>query len=135
LRGPAGWGRELPHRPGHRRRPAVGHRLRRRPPPAGRRRPDRRQLLGAADQAQPWGGDDVAAVLAELGDPPHVPIDLGQPEAPAELVARARAAVGPLSTLVAAHARSADGELATVTAAELDACWAVNARASVLLTR
>jgi 3-oxoacyl-[acyl-carrier protein] reductase len=87
------------------------------------------------DQAQPWGGDDVTAVLAALGNPPHVPIDLGQPDAPAELVARARAEVGPLSTLVAAHARSADGELATVTAAELDACWAVNARASVLLAQ
>jgi 3-oxoacyl-[acyl-carrier protein] reductase len=87
------------------------------------------------DEGQPWGADDVAAVLAELGDPPHVEIDLGRPDAPAELVARAREEVGPLTTLVATHARSGDGELATVTADDLDACYAVNARASVLLTQ
>jgi len=89
----------------------------------------------AHDAAQPWGGDDLAAVLAALGDPPHVSTDLADPSAPGELVAAARAAVGPLSTLVAAHARSAEGSLADVTAAEVDLCFAVNARGSLLLTQ
>jgi 3-oxoacyl-[acyl-carrier protein] reductase len=87
------------------------------------------------DAEQPWGRDDLAAVLAELGDPPHVSADLGDPHAPAAVVAQAREAVGPLTTLVANHARSSSGGLADVTAAELDRCFAVNARGSVLLTQ
>ncbi|WP_369138245.1 SDR family oxidoreductase [Modestobacter versicolor] len=87
------------------------------------------------DAEQPWGGDDLAAVLAELGDPPHVSTDLADPAAPAELVAAAEAAIGPLTTLVATHARSAVGRLADVTAAEVDLCFAVNARGSLLLTQ
>jgi len=42
---------------------------------------------------------------------------------------------GAVDVVVANHARSATGTLAEVTAAELDACWAVNARASVLLAQ
>ena len=87
------------------------------------------------DAEQPWGSDDLAAVLAELGDPPHVSADLADPHAPAAVVALAQDAVGPLTTLVANHARSAEGTLADVTAEELDRCFAVNARASVLLTQ
>jgi len=87
------------------------------------------------DVEQTWGADDLDTVLAELGDPPHVSTDLADPAAPGELVAAARAAVGPLSTLVAAHARSAEGRLAEVTAAEVDLCFAVNARGSLLLTQ
>jgi 3-oxoacyl-[acyl-carrier protein] reductase len=87
------------------------------------------------DAEQPWGSDDLAAVLAELGDPPHVSADLADPQAPAAVVAAARDAVGPLTVLVANHARSATGRLAEVTAEELDRCFAVNARGSVLLTQ
>ncbi|PZA19606.1 SDR family oxidoreductase, partial [Modestobacter versicolor] len=87
------------------------------------------------DAEQPWGADDLPAVLAELGDPPHLSVDLADPAAPAALVAAARDAVGPLTTLVAAHARSAQGRLADVTAAEVDLCFAVNARGSLLLTQ
>lgn len=87
------------------------------------------------DAEQSWGADDLAAVLAELGDPPHISVDLADPTAPARLVGAARDAVGPLSTLVAAHARSAEGRLAEVTAAEVDLCFAVNARGSLLLTQ
>jgi 3-oxoacyl-[acyl-carrier protein] reductase len=87
------------------------------------------------DAEQPWGADEVDAVLAELGGPPHVSIDLADAAAPGRLVAAAREAIGPLTTLVVTHARSAEGDLAEVTAAELDACYAVNARASVLLTQ
>ncbi|WP_448612683.1 SDR family oxidoreductase [Modestobacter sp. URMC 112] len=87
------------------------------------------------DADQPWGSDDLTAVLAELGDPPHLSADLGDPRAPAALVAAARAAVGTLTVLVANHARSAEGRVAEVTAEELDRCFAVNARGSVLLTQ
>jgi 3-oxoacyl-[acyl-carrier protein] reductase len=87
------------------------------------------------DTAQPWGADDLAAVLAELGDPPHVAADLADPDAPGALVAAAREQVGPLGVLVANHARSATGGLSEVTAADLDGCFAVNARASVLLVQ
>jgi len=91
------------------------------------------------DAEQPWAAADVdaelAAVLAELGDPPHVAVDLADPTAPARLVDQAVAHVGPLTTLVAAHARSAQGRLADVTAAEVDLCFAVNARGSLLLTQ
>ena len=87
------------------------------------------------DAEQSWGADDLAAVLAELADPPHISVDLADPTAPARLVSAARDSVGPLSTLVAAHARSAEGRLAEVTAAEVDLCFAVNARGSLLLTQ
>jgi 3-oxoacyl-[acyl-carrier protein] reductase len=87
------------------------------------------------DAEQPWGVDEQAAVLAELGDPPHVSTDLADPAAPGRLLAAARDAAGPLTVLVAAHARSAEGRLAEVTAAEVDLCFAVNARGSLLLTQ
>jgi 3-oxoacyl-[acyl-carrier protein] reductase len=88
------------------------------------------------DAEQSWGADDLDAVLDELGRPPHLSVDLADPEAPARLVTAARDAVGgPLTTLVAAHARSAEGRLAEVTAAEVDLCFAVNARGSLLLTQ
>ena len=43
--------------------------------------------------------------------------------------------VGPLDTLVANHARSSTGTLAETTVDELDASWAVNVRASLLLVQ
>jgi 3-oxoacyl-[acyl-carrier protein] reductase len=87
------------------------------------------------DAGQPWGADDLTAVLTGLGHPPHLPADLAAPDAPAALITAARGAVGPLSTLVVNHARSSLGRLADVTAAELDLSFAVNARAAVLLTQ
>ena len=87
------------------------------------------------DAQQPWGADDTAATLRDPGHPPHRAVDLTDPAAPLELVAWARAQAGPLTTLVAAHARSAVGSLPEVTADELDACFAVNAGASILLAQ
>jgi 3-oxoacyl-[acyl-carrier protein] reductase len=115
------------------RRASIGHAIARRLIDRG----DRVVVSSWAphDAEQPWGGDDLTAVLAELGDPPHLAADLADPDAPAALVAAARDAVGPLTTLVAAHARSARGGLADVDAAEVDLCFAVNARGSLLLTR
>ena len=87
------------------------------------------------DHEQPWGGDDAGALLAELGDPPHLPCELADPAAPARLVAAARDAAGPLTGLVVNHARSSAGGIGEVTAEELDRSFAVNARAAVLLTQ
>jgi len=62
--------------------------------------------------------------------------DLRDPTVPAALVDAAIQRFGAIDIIVANHARSArTGGLATVTAEELDACWAVNARASVLLAQ
>ncbi|AIR97057.1 3-ketoacyl-(acyl-carrier-protein) reductase [Streptomyces glaucescens] len=97
------------------------------------------------DAGQPWGADrpeEVAASVREvLGDPRarvvHGPGDLADPAAPAELIATAAEALGGrLDILVANHALSgSDGTLDTVDAAMLDAHWAVDTRAVVLLVQ
>jgi 3-oxoacyl-[acyl-carrier protein] reductase len=93
---------------------------------------------GARVVVHSWG-DDPAPVLAALGGAgdrlAHVEADLGEPGAPAALVDAAVAALGHLDVLVANHAHSSDQTLGEVTAEELDRAWAVNARASVLLTQ
>ena len=66
---------------------------------------------------------------------PWLAADLADPEAPARLVAAHVARAGGVDALVAVHARSSDQDLATVTAAELDASFAVNTRATVLLVQ
>jgi 3-oxoacyl-[acyl-carrier protein] reductase len=90
------------------------------------------------DAEQPWGGDAIDELVAELhdlGDFHHLEGDLAGPDEPADAVRRAGELVGPLDALVANHARSASGALAAVTAAELDRCWAVNVRATLLLVQ
>ena len=84
------------------------------------------------DAEQPWGGDTA---------PPDLPnvswqaADLADPEAAASLVDSHVSRVGALDALIAVHARSSEQDLLTVTAAELDASFAVNARATVLLVQ
>lgn len=93
------------------------------------------------DAGQPWGADPVgpAGILAALGGEgptlAHVAADFADPEAPARVVAHAVRTFGAIDVLVANHARSSRQGLAELTAEELDLCWAVNARASVLLAR
>ena len=93
------------------------------------------------DEAQPWGADPVGAegVLAALDAPEdrlaRVECDLADPDGPAALVDAAIERFGALDIVVANHARSSHGSLADLTAAELDASWAVNARASLLLVQ
>jgi 3-oxoacyl-[acyl-carrier protein] reductase len=84
------------------------------------------------DEEWPWGVGEPAATD---GLEHWEAVDLADPTAPADLVTRHVARVGRLDALVAVHARSSDGDLMAVDAAELDACWAVNARASMLLTQ
>jgi 3-oxoacyl-[acyl-carrier protein] reductase len=82
------------------------------------------------DEDQPWGGDGTDPDLPGVR---WAPADLADPATPARLVGAHVAAYGGLDALVAVHARSSDQDLATVTAAELDASFAVNTRATVLL--
>jgi 3-oxoacyl-[acyl-carrier protein] reductase len=89
------------------------------------------------DDAQPWGRDPggMEAVLRELGRPPHLELDLAMPGAPARLLDEAAGRLGHVDILVANHARSGHGALESLTADELDAFWAVNVRATLLLVK
>jgi 3-oxoacyl-[acyl-carrier protein] reductase len=93
------------------------------------------------DAEQPWGedADGPRALLEELRDAggrvEHVSADLADPAAPDAVVAAARDAFGHVDALVANHARSSGQDLEHLTAAELDLSYAVNTRASLLLTR
>jgi 3-oxoacyl-[acyl-carrier protein] reductase len=80
----------------------------------------------AHDDAQPWGGDDLAA---------DVEADFTDPDAPAAVVAAAREALGPLDVLVVNHARSGHGRLSELTAEQLDAFLHENVRAALLLVK
>lgn len=93
------------------------------------------------DAEQPWGADEVAAVVAgvrEVADAQVLDMsaDLADPEAPAQLVSSVVAALGRLDIVVCNHARSgSDGPLSAMTPAMLDAHWTVNTRSSILLAR
>jgi 3-oxoacyl-[acyl-carrier protein] reductase len=103
----------------------------------------------AHDREQPWGADPggMDAVLAELaaaasvgssgpaGRIEHLAADFLDPEAPAQVMAAAVEAFGHLDVLVCNHARSSAGGLGELTAAELDASFAVNTRAVLLLVQ
>jgi 3-oxoacyl-[acyl-carrier protein] reductase len=82
------------------------------------------------DRGQPWGDDADAAPAM-----PWLPADLADPDVPARLVEQHVRRTGGIDALVAVHARSSDQDLGAVTAAELDASFAVNARATVLLVQ
>jgi 3-oxoacyl-[acyl-carrier protein] reductase len=93
------------------------------------------------DADQPWGADaEGASALAEVVAAhgralERVDADLSDPAAPARLVRAAVERFGHVDVVVANHARSSSGSLETVTSEELDAHWAVNARASILLAQ
>ena len=96
------------------------------------------------DEDQPWGADDIAAVLDEVrahrADPAQRVVDLhadlAAPGVPEEVVARAVEEFGHVDILVCNHARSGgDGPLGELTAEMLDAHWAVNTRSALLLTQ
>lgn len=93
------------------------------------------------DAEMPWGADEIgadelrAAIGAAPGDFAHQAVDLGDPEAPEALVRAVVERFGRIDVVVANHARSSHQGFTEVTAAELDRCWAVNARASALLAQ
>jgi 3-oxoacyl-[acyl-carrier protein] reductase len=88
------------------------------------------------DRDRPWGADDIADVLAELGDPPHLGSDLIAPGAPETLMTAAAGALGHVDILICNHASSGpDGALGALTAPILDHHYAVNTRATLLLVQ
>ena len=98
------------------------------------------------DRDQPWGEDPggpqavtrgVHDAVADAGaDVRWMPLDLALPGAPAELIDAAATAGGHLDILVCNHARSGgDGPLGALDAKMLDTHWAVNTRATILLTQ
>lgn len=97
----------------------------------------------AHDREQYGAADDLADLLKELraGRPSgsrvvDLPVDLSHPVAAERLVALAADAVGHLDVLVCNHAHGGDAvSLADLTADSLDRHWAVNTRATLLLTR
>jgi 3-oxoacyl-[acyl-carrier protein] reductase len=79
------------------------------------------------DAEQPWGADPDGIAVMEA--------DFLDPDAPAAVMAAAVASLGHIDILVANHARSDHRGLMDTTADELDAQWAVNARATLLLVQ
>ncbi len=96
------------------------------------------------DEDQPWGGDDLAALVEEVRDKRadlsqrivDLAVDLSQVGAPEATMKRAVGEFGHVDILVCNHARSGgDGALGALTAEMLDAHWAVNTRSSLLLVQ
>lgn len=96
------------------------------------------------DEDQPWGADDIRAVLdgirahavADVQRVVDLTVDLAEIGAPERVMARAVEELGHVDVLVCNHARSGgDGPLGELTAELLDTHWAVNARSSILLTQ
>ena len=94
------------------------------------------------DLDQPWGGDDLDLVRSELraalgpmarfGD---VEADLSDRHAATAVLGAAEALTGAVDILVCNQAKSGgDGSILDMTADSLDAHWAVNSRATLLLT-
>ncbi|HEY8703910.1 MAG TPA: SDR family oxidoreductase [Gaiellaceae bacterium] len=88
------------------------------------------------DALQDWGAEPggTEGVARELGIE-HVEADFADPDAPARVVAAARAALGPLDVLVVNHARSGYGRLGELTAEHIDAFLHENVRAPLLLVQ
>jgi 3-oxoacyl-[acyl-carrier protein] reductase len=93
------------------------------------------------DEEQPWGADPIGVerVVATLNAPAdrifHESLDLAVSTNASRLVTHTAEHFGHVDFLIANHARSSGQSLVSVTVEELDASWAVNARASVLLVQ
>jgi 3-oxoacyl-[acyl-carrier protein] reductase len=91
------------------------------------------------DEERAWGADPdgIEAVIAAIGgETAHAGFDLARADAPALLFDAAREAFGHVDILICNHANGGpDGSLEDVTADMLDAHWAINTRASLLLAQ
>jgi 3-oxoacyl-[acyl-carrier protein] reductase len=84
------------------------------------------------DAREGWSSEPDR-LAAELGAAWHED-DLGDAEAPTRVLDAAESAVGPLTALVNVHAHSETGGLLEATPEQLDRHWAVNARATALIS-
>lgn len=98
------------------------------------------------DREQPWGADPAGpdgvvggvadALASDQASVHHIELDLAGSGAPEELIGTAVADLGHLDILVCNHARSGgDGPLGSLDVTMLDAHWAVNTRATILLAQ
>lgn len=94
------------------------------------------------DVEQPWGGDDINTLVAEL-ESSCVPgarvsdfsVDLRAADVAPSVITRAVALTGTLDILVCNHAKSGDdGSIMDMNAERLSAMWEVNTRSTMLLT-
>lgn len=95
----------------------------------------------AHDAEMPWA-TDAGGALAELSQQEgaaerlhHEEADLEDAATADRLVAATIERFGRIDIVVANHGRSSHQSLADVTVEELDRCWAVNARGSLLLAK
>jgi 3-oxoacyl-[acyl-carrier protein] reductase len=97
----------------------------------------RLQEAGASVFTHGWAPHDAAhSGGVDRGLAPDVEADFAQPDAPAQVVAAAHAALGSLDVLVVNHARGGPaGRLDDLTADDIDAFLHENVRASLLLVR
>lgn len=95
------------------------------------------------DQEQPWGGDDLDAVLdgvrshliegARVAD---MHADFIDPEAAEQVISAAAGEFGNLHALICNQALSgSDGAIGELSPVDLDRHWAVDSRASILLAQ
>ena len=92
------------------------------------------------DVEMPWGADPLGRQrlfeeLGRAGGFDYQEADLGDPEVPQTLINATIERFGRIDAVVAVHARSSHGGLDVVTAEELDKCWQVNTRGSLLLAQ
>ncbi len=96
------------------------------------------------DERQPWGPDDLEAVVSEVREVAtgpgqrvvHRPGDLSDPDEPDRLIDAASDEFGHVDILVCNHAASGDdGALGSLTARMLDLHYAVNTRSCILLAQ
>src|SRR5690554_725122 len=94
------------------------------------------------DVDQPWDGDDINDLVAEL-ETHKTPgalvsdasVDLRAPEVAASVITQAVALTGTLDVLVCNHAKSGDdGSIFDMTPQRLTSMWEVNTRSTMLLT-
>lgn len=94
------------------------------------------------DVDQPWGGDDINALVAELetyrgpdARVSHFSVDLRASDVAKSVITQAVALTGTLDILVCNHAKSGDdGSILNMTPERLSAMWEVNTRSTMLLT-
>lgn len=87
------------------------------------------------DEEMPWGAD--AAPIDEFPTDRfhYAEADLAIASTAGELVRATIDRFGSIDGVIANHARSSQQSIADVSVEELDACWAVNTRASLLLAK
>lgn len=91
------------------------------------------------DAAQPWGGDVIADLVAELRTigprVEHLHADFSDPTAPEQVMRAAVDTCGHVDILVANHAYSTEGSLEHLTAESIDTHLQVNVRGTLLLVK